>query len=183
MVSLILKEGCSKTKFRFLWTKTQPNHFLKLLTKFLKILENIAFAFITSHNRFLTIGLSSSLAVYFSIMDLEQSVKNLQAQNNQFQEMIFNLAKGQEELKALLIEKEKNQHKHQGGQDNQRSKPKRSFSLLPMPLSQVLQQLLNQNLITLLPPYSFPAKPVPGYKYHVRCAYHSNSPGHDLFVF
>src|SRR4051812_9020426 len=146
---------------------------------FLKILENIASAFITLHNRFLTIGLSSFLAVYFSIMNLEQSVKNLQAQNNQFQEMIFNLAKGQEELKALLIEKEKNQHKHQGGQDNQRSKPKRSFSLLPMPLSQVLQQLLNQNLITLLPPYSFPTNPAPGYKYHARCAYHSNSPGHD----
>src|SRR4051812_32531977 len=48
-----------------------------------------------------------------------------------------------------------------------------------MPLSQVLQQLLNQNLITLLPPYSFPTNPTPGYKYHARCAYHSNSPGHD----
>src|SRR3954465_7102082 len=112
-------------------------------------------------------------------MNLEQSVKNLQTQNNQFQEMIFNLAKGQEELKALLIEKEKDQHKHQGGQYNQRSKPKRSFSLLPMPLSQVLQQLLNQNLITLLPPYAFPTNPASGYKYHARCAYHSNSLGHD----
>src|SRR3954471_23813306 len=112
-------------------------------------------------------------------MNLEQSVKNLQTQNNQFQEMILNLAKGQEDLKALLIEKEKDQHKHQGGQDNQRSKPKRSFSLLPILLSQVLQQLLNQNLITLLPPYSFPTNPAPGYKYHPRCAYHSNSPGHD----
>src|SRR4051812_45620745 len=48
-----------------------------------------------------------------------------------------------------------------------------------MPLSQVLQQLLNQNLITLLPPYSFLTNPTPGYKYHARCAYHSNSPGHD----
>src|SRR4051812_41183532 len=123
---------------------------------------------------------SSFLAVYFSVMNLEQSVKDLQAQNTEFQALILNLSKGQEELKALLIEKEKNQHKHQSGQNNQRSKPKRSFSLLPMPLSQVLQQLLNQNLITLLPPYSFPAKPVPGYKYHARCAYHSNSPGHDI---
>src|SRR3954463_12272492 len=112
-------------------------------------------------------------------MNLEQSVKNLQTQNNQFQEMILNLAKGQEELKALLIEKEKNQHKLQGGQDNQRSKPKRSFTQLHMPLSQALQQQLNQNLITLLPPYSLPANPTPGYKYHARCAYHSNSPGHD----
>src|SRR3954463_14999314 len=52
---------------------------------------------------FLTIVLSSFLAVYFSIMNLEQSVKNLQAQNNQFREMIFNLAKGKEELKELLF--------------------------------------------------------------------------------
>src|SRR3954467_11756158 len=112
-------------------------------------------------------------------MNLEQSVKNLQTQNNQFQEMILNLAKGQEELKALLIEKEKNQHEHRGGQDNQRSKTKRSFTPLHMSLSQALQQLLNQNLITLLPPYSLPTNPAPGYKYHGRCAYHSNSPGHD----
>src|SRR3954462_5295755 len=112
-------------------------------------------------------------------MNLEQSVKNLQAQNNQFQKIIFHLAKGQEELKALLIEKEKNQYKHQGGQDNQRSKPKRSFTPLHMSLSQALQQLLNQSLITLLPPYSLPINPAPGYKYHARCAYHSNSPGHD----
>ena len=48
-----------------------------------------------------------------------------------------------------------------------------------MPLSQALQQLLNQNLITLLPPYSAPANSAPGYKHNARCAYHSNSPGHD----
>ena len=40
-------------------------------------------------------------------MDLEQTVKDLQAQNAQFQEMILNLSKGQEELKALLLEKKK----------------------------------------------------------------------------
>ena len=38
-------------------------------------------------------------------MDLEQAVKNLQAQNAQLQEMILNLSKGKEELKALLLEK------------------------------------------------------------------------------
>src|SRR3954464_12253292 len=122
---------------------------------------------------------SHLLAVHPRIVNLEQSVKNLQAQNNQFQKVIFHLAKGQEELKALLIEKEKNQYKYQGGQDNRRSKPKRSFTPLPMPLSQALQQLLNHNLITLLPPYSLPTNPAPGYKYQARCAYHSNSPGHD----
>ena len=48
-----------------------------------------------------------------------------------------------------------------------------------MSLSQALQQLLNRNLITLLPPYSAPANPTPGYKHNARCVYHSNSPGHD----
>src|SRR4051812_2900369 len=114
-------------------------------------------------------------AVYFSEkMDLEQSVKNLQAQNNQFRKIIFHLATGQEELKALLIKKEKDQHRQQDGQDKWKSKPKRSFVPLHMPLSQVLQQLLNQNLITLLPLYSIPINSAPGYKYHARCAYHSN---------
>ena len=48
-----------------------------------------------------------------------------------------------------------------------------------MPLSQALQRLLEWNLITLLPPYSAPVNPAPGYKYNASCAYHSNSPGHD----
>ena len=39
-------------------------------------------------------------------MDIEQTVKDLQAQNSQFQQLLINLAKGQEDLKALL-EKEK----------------------------------------------------------------------------
>src|SRR3954462_9323305 len=78
---------------------------------FLKILENIASAFITSHNKFLTIGLSSFLAVYFSIMNLEQSVKDLQAQNTEFQPLILNLSKGQEELKAMLTKKKRKKGK------------------------------------------------------------------------
>ncbi|KAI5413894.1 hypothetical protein KIW84_058148 [Lathyrus oleraceus] len=40
-------------------------------------------------------------------MALEQTVKDLQAQNAQFQEMILSLSKGQEELKALLLEQKK----------------------------------------------------------------------------
>ena len=49
--------------------------------------------------------------VYFSIMNpessTEQSIKALQAQNAQFQELIMSLAQGQEELKALLVKKKK----------------------------------------------------------------------------
>ena len=43
-------------------------------------------------------------------MDLEQTVKDLQAQNTQFQQLLLTLAKGQEELKTLL-EKEKEKKK------------------------------------------------------------------------
>ena len=37
----------------------------------------------------------------------EQAIKALQAQNAQFQEMVMNLAQGQQELKALLLKKNK----------------------------------------------------------------------------
>ena len=40
-------------------------------------------------------------------MALEQTIKELQAQNTQFQAMIASLTKGQEEMKALLTKKEK----------------------------------------------------------------------------
>src|SRR4051812_5531649 len=77
------------------------------------------------------------------------------------------------------VSHQRDQQKQQGGQRPWRSKPKRSFTPLHMPLSQALQHLLSQNLITLLPPYSAPTNPAPGYKHHARCAYHSDSPGHD----
>src|SRR3954465_8949987 len=59
-------------------------------------------------------GFSSFLAVYFSIMNLEQSVKDLQAQNTEFQALILNLSKGQDELKSLLNKKEKKTKKPKG---------------------------------------------------------------------
>ena len=57
-------------------------------------------------------GCLQFFAVYFSIMNpdsssTEMSIKALQAQNAQFQELIMGLAQGQEELKALLLKKEK----------------------------------------------------------------------------
>ena len=42
-------------------------------------------------------------------MSSEQSIKDLQAQNAQFQQMFINMAKGMEDLKALILkEKKKN---------------------------------------------------------------------------
>ena len=40
-------------------------------------------------------------------MALEQIVKDLQAQNDQFQQIFLNLAKGQEELKTLITKENK----------------------------------------------------------------------------
>ena len=48
-----------------------------------------------------------------------------------------------------------------------------------MPLSQALQHLLKMNLITLIGPYPNPKTSSPNYNPDARCAYHSNSPGHD----
>ena len=47
-------------------------------------------------------------------MDIEQTVKDLQAQNSQFQQLLMTLAKGQEEFKTLL-EKEKEKNKKEKG--------------------------------------------------------------------
>ena len=44
-------------------------------------------------------------------MHLEQTVKDLQAQNAQFQQLFLTLAKGQEELKTLLVEEKKKKTK------------------------------------------------------------------------
>ena len=44
-------------------------------------------------------------------MDLEQTVKDLQAQNAQFQQLFLTLAKGQEELKTLLVKEKKKKTK------------------------------------------------------------------------
>ena len=48
-------------------------------------------------------------------MDLEQTVKDLQDQNAQFQQLFFTLDKGQEELKTLLAEEKKKKTKKIAG--------------------------------------------------------------------
>src|SRR4051812_46527208 len=56
-----------------------------------------------SHDGFLI----SLLFISVKEMDSETSVKNLEAQNAQVQVAILELAKGQQELKALIIKKKK----------------------------------------------------------------------------
>ena len=64
-------------------------------------------------------------------------------------------------------------------QQRRGSKPKRQFTEMNMPLSQVLQHLLKKNLITLREPHPNTNTSSPSYNPNARCAFHSNSPGHD----
>ena len=48
-------------------------------------------------------------------MDLEQIVKDLQAQNAQFQQMFLALSKGQEDLEALILKDKKKKAKKSVG--------------------------------------------------------------------
>ena len=57
--------------------------------------------------------------------------------------------------------------------------PKRQFTKINMPLSQALQHMLRMNLVTLIGPHLNPKTSSRNYNPDARCAYHSNSPGHD----
>ena len=48
-----------------------------------------------------------------------------------------------------------------------------------MSLDQALQQMLKAGLITLRAPLRNPNTSAPNYRPNERCAYHSDSPGHD----
>ena len=49
-----------------------------------------------------------------------------------------------------------------------------------MPLAQALQHMLKAKLITLKAPLQNPNTSAPTYHTNERCAYHSDSPGHDM---
>ena len=56
----------------------------------------------------------------------------------------------------------------------------RQYTKLNMPLSHALQHLLKAELITLRDPPQNSDTSSPKYNPNVRCAYHSDSPGHDI---
>ena len=57
-------------------------------------------------------GFSSSSLFISAVMSSDQAIEDLQAQNAQFQQMFLSLAKGHEDLKALILkEKEKKKKK------------------------------------------------------------------------
>ena len=69
-------------------------------------------------------GLLILPTVYFSKMDIEQTVKDLQAQNAQFQQMLLAMGKGKEDLTALLLEDKKKKSKKAVRILNLRRRPK-----------------------------------------------------------
>ena len=76
------------------------------------IFENIAFTYHASlHDRFSIDVFSSTYYLFQYKMALEQTVKELQAQHAQFQETLLNLAKGQQDIMALLAKKKKKTRK------------------------------------------------------------------------
>jgi hypothetical protein len=58
-------------------------------------------------------------------------------------------------------------------------RPRRQFTKLNMTLAQALQSMLKVNLITLRGPPANVNTASPRYNPNARCAYHSDSPGHD----
>ena len=58
-------------------------------------------------------------------------------------------------------------------------RPRREFTRLSMTLSQILPQLLSTNLVTVREAPKFPNTTSPKYNLNARCAYHSESHGHD----
>ena len=55
---------------------------------------------------------------------------------------------------------------------------KRRFDPVPMPLSQLLPQLIATNLVTTVPPKPVTDPPQKGFDPNARCDYHMGSPGH-----
>ena len=56
-------------------------------------------------------GFSSSSLFISAEMSSDQAIKDFQAQNAQFQQMFLSLAKGQEDLKTLILKEKKKKKK------------------------------------------------------------------------
>ena len=64
------------------------------------------------------IGFSYSSLFISAEISSDQAIKDLQAQNAQFQQMFISLAKGQEDLKTLILKEKKKKKKKKVGIQN-----------------------------------------------------------------
>ena len=83
-----------------------------------------------------------------------------------------------QQVGAILISNPTSVQQRQGNRRRVRYQ-ERQYTDINMPLSQALQQLLKVKLITLKDPPQNPDTSSSKYNPSVRCAYHSDSPGHD----
>ena len=67
----------------------------------------------------------------------------------------------------------------QQGNQRKQDAPRRQFTKINMSFAQALQNMLKAELITLKDPPQDPNTSSPLYNPNIRCAYHSNCPGHD----
>ena len=92
-------------------------------------------------------------------MDMEQTVKDLQAQNAQFKQMLLAMGKGQEDLKTLLLKDKKKKSKKTAGILNLRRRPggpvKRALDLsTPSKTGDSLEEDHNLEIDVVEPDYS-----------------------------
>ena len=80
---------------------------------------------------------------------------------------------------AVMISGSAPRRQPQRGNQQRPDGPKRQFTNINMPWSQALQHMLKMNLIAVIDPPTNPKTSSPSYNPEARCAYHSDSPGHD----
>ena len=85
---------------------------------------------------------------------MEQTVKDLQAQNAQFQQMFLAMAKGQEDLKALLLKEKKKKSKRSVGILNLRRRPKALYLSTPSNIGDSLEEDHNLEIDEVKADYS-----------------------------
>ena len=87
-----------------------------------------------------------------------------------------NRSEHRQDVNAVVIAKPTGAPQRHNQQREER--PKRQFTPLGMTLSQILPQLLETKLVTLMDPPKNPNRTPSRYNPNARCAYHSDSPGH-----
>ena len=82
------------------------------------------------------------------------------------------------QIAATSRSQQQPRQKRQGNQ-HKRDTSNRKYIELNMPMSQILQHMLRLKIVTLKDPPRNPNTSAPSYHPNEKCAYHSNSPGHD----
>ena len=111
---------------------------------------------------------------------MKQTVKaGDQTSNQSPRRQEFSMVKDGPPQVATTSRVQQRPHQKQQVDQSKPNMPRRQFTKIDMSLSQALQHLLRLNLVTLRDPPKNPNTASPSYNPDARCAYHSDSPGHD----